>query len=354
MYESLTADALLARMMARVPDSIDKREGSIIYDALMPAAIELKKLYIELDVVMNETFADTATRTYLIKRAAERGLTPYVATAAIVEAHFNIDVPIGSRFNLNSLNYIVTNRVRSGVYRMTCETLGSAANNNIGSLIPIEYIEGLQTAEITEVLILGEDEESTEHFRQRYFDSFHTIAYGGNKSDYKTKVAEIAGVGGVKVYSGAEWNGGGTVKVVITDSDFGVPSNELVDLVQTTIDPIVNSGDGVGIAPIGHFVTIKAANADYVDIAFDLIFASGKSWETEIDAIRNALNEYFAELNATWQNQPNVVIRIAQIESHVLNLDSVIDVANTTINGSDHNVVLDKDSIVLLGEVGEP
>ena len=28
-------------------------------------------------------------------------------------------------------------------------------------------------------LILGEDEESTEHFRQRYFDSFHTIAYGG-------------------------------------------------------------------------------------------------------------------------------------------------------------------------------
>lgn len=42
MYESITADALLARMLARVPDSIDKREGSIIYDALMPAAIELK------------------------------------------------------------------------------------------------------------------------------------------------------------------------------------------------------------------------------------------------------------------------------------------------------------------------
>ncbi|MCQ2599677.1 MAG: baseplate J/gp47 family protein [Alphaproteobacteria bacterium] len=354
MYESLTADALLARMMARVPDSIDKREGSIIYDALMPAAIELKKLYIELDVVMNETFADTATRTYLIKRAAERGLVPYVATAAIVEAHFNIDVPIGSRFNLNSLNYIVTNRVRSGVYQMTCETLGSAANNNIGSLIPIEYIEGLQTAEITEVLILGEDEESTEHFRQRYFDSFHTIAYGGNKSDYKTKVAEIAGVGGVKVYSGAEWNGGGTVKVVITDYEYGVPSDELVDRVQSIIDPIVNSGDGVGVAPIGHFVTIKGANSETIDISCNVVFGNGYSWNRCLEEIRATINEYFTQLNANWQNQEKIIVRIAQIESHILGVDGVLDISDTTLNGSDHNAILDKDSILVLGEVGEP
>ncbi len=354
MYESISAESLLARMLARVPDFIDKREGSIIYDALMPAAIELKKLYIELDVVMNETFADTATRTYLIKRAAERGLSPYGATAAIVEAHFNMDVPIGSRFNLNSLNYIVTQRVRSGVFQMICKTAGTDANNNIGSLIPIEYVEGLQTAEITNVLILGEDEESTEHFRQRYFDSFHTIAYGGNKSDYKIKVGEIAGVGGVKVYTGAEWNGGGTVKVVITDSDFGVPSDELVNYVQTVIDPVVNSGDGVGIAPIGHFVTIKAANPETIDIECHVVFGNGYNWNRCLEEIKEAINQYFSELNANWQNQEKLIVRIAQVESHILGVEGVLDISDTTLNGNDHNAILDKDSIVLLGEVGEP
>lgn len=352
MFESITANSLLARMLTQIPDTIDKREGSIVYDALMPAAIELKKLYIEMDIVLNETFADTATRSYLIKRAAERGLTPYAATAAIVQGEFNMDVQIGSRFNLNDLNYVVINQISSGKYQLECETAGTAANNNIGTLIPIEYIEGLQTAEITSILVLGEDEESTEDFRQRYFDSFNTIAYGGNKSDYKIKVGEIAGVGGVKVYSGAEWNGGGTVKCVITDSEFGVPSESLINQVQSKIDPIVNSGDGVGIAPIGHFVTIKAANGETMNITCTITFSNGQSWNTLKTAIENAIKEYFKELNADWHKQTNLVVRLAQIESHILGVEGVLDIANTKINGSAHNVIVDKDSIVLLGDVG--
>ena len=41
MYEHITFDVILERMMDRVPNNIDKREGSIIYDALAPAAVEL-------------------------------------------------------------------------------------------------------------------------------------------------------------------------------------------------------------------------------------------------------------------------------------------------------------------------
>ncbi len=43
-------------MMDRVPDTIDKREGSVIFDALAPAAAELAQMYIEADVILNETF----------------------------------------------------------------------------------------------------------------------------------------------------------------------------------------------------------------------------------------------------------------------------------------------------------
>ena len=65
-YEDITYDVILQRMLDRVPDNMDKREGSIIYDALAPAAVELQLMYIELDTILTETFADTAQRDYLV------------------------------------------------------------------------------------------------------------------------------------------------------------------------------------------------------------------------------------------------------------------------------------------------
>ena len=44
-------------------------------------------------------------------------------------------------------------------------------------MVPIEYIRGLQTAELTEILIPGEEEEETESLRQRYFASFDETAF---------------------------------------------------------------------------------------------------------------------------------------------------------------------------------
>ncbi len=70
-------------------------------------------------------------------------------------------------------------------------------------MIPIDYIQGLKTAELTEILIPGEDEEDTEKLRQRYFDSFKDSAFGGNVRDYLNKTKSIPGVGSVKVTSRA-------------------------------------------------------------------------------------------------------------------------------------------------------
>ena len=48
--DEMTFDYIMNRMLESVPDTVDKREGSIIYDALAPAAAELVKCYMELDV----------------------------------------------------------------------------------------------------------------------------------------------------------------------------------------------------------------------------------------------------------------------------------------------------------------
>ncbi|MFQ8958062.1 MAG: hypothetical protein ACLR6O_04145 [Eubacterium sp.] len=75
MYENQTFNTIMQRMLNNVSDDIDKREGSIIYTALAPLALELETYYEALDEVLTETFADTASYYYLTKRAAERNIS---------------------------------------------------------------------------------------------------------------------------------------------------------------------------------------------------------------------------------------------------------------------------------------
>ena len=90
-------------------------------------------------------------------------------------------------------------KIADGEYQVQCETPGIVGNQQLGTMIPIEYIEGLETAELTGVLIPGEDEEDTEDLRKRYFDSFNEKAFGGNVQDYLEKTNAIPGVGSTKV-----------------------------------------------------------------------------------------------------------------------------------------------------------
>lgn len=171
MYENVTYEDILQRMLDRIPDSMDKREGSIIYDALAPAAVELQLMYIEFDVILQETFADTASREYLIRRAAERGIIPEPATHAILKGEFTpstLEIPVGSRFSCGTLNYVVTEKISDGQYKLECEEIGESGNSQFGQMIPIDYIEGLETCYLTDLLIPGEDEEDTESIRTRY------------------------------------------------------------------------------------------------------------------------------------------------------------------------------------------
>ena len=356
MYEKITYEAILQRMLDRVlaqNPNIDTREGSIIFNALAPAAIELQNMYIQLDTILDESFADTQSREYLIKRCAERGVKVEAATNAIRQGEFtptSLEIPIGARFSLNLLNYVVTEKISDGIYKLQCETPGYDGNVESGKLIPIDYIHLLETATLTKVLIPGEDEESTEHLRERYFNSLDSQAFGGNIADYKAKTVELNdGVGGVKVHP--VWNGGGTVKLVIINSDYGTPSGTLVDDVQTAIDPIQNQGKGVGIAPIGHVVTVVGCGETAVNVTTHITFQNGWDWEALKPYAEKAIDDYFKELATEWDSLDNIIVRISQIEIRLLNLTGVLDIADTTLNGAQQNLTIDADNIPIRGSV---
>lgn len=401
MYEAQTYEVILNRMLQKalsINGNLDTREGSLVWLGDAPAAVELQNLYIALDTVLNETFADTATRPYLILRAAERGLTPQPASPAVLQLTItpaNLYLALNTRFSIGELNYYVSADRGNGVFEITCETAGEAGNDFTGTVIPIEYVEGLETCTITGVVIPGEDEEDTEVFRQRYMDSLNAQAFGGNRADYLEKVNAIPGVGGVKVYR--VWNSdlepstmipptgteewisglsgvadeikawlnavytagannkltvGGTVKLVIINSSFKKPSETLVEQVQTAVDPIQNAGEGVGIAPIGHVVRVEGVGEDTVDISFDLYYQREWDWDDVSAYVTEAINGYFTELAQSWADQDEaLVVRISQIESRLLGITGILDIANTKINGEAANCTLTLDHIPVLGTV---
>lgn len=401
MYEEVTYDLLLKRMLQKalsINGNLDTREGSLVWLGNAPAAVELQNLYIQLDTVLNETFADTASRPYLIQRAGERGLSPQPASPAVLQLTITpatLHLALNTRFSIGELNYYVSAERGEGVYEITCETAGEAGNDYGATVIPIEYVEGLETCTVTALLIPGEDEEDTEVFRQRYFDSLNAQAFGGNQIDYIEKVNAIPGVGGVKVYRAwnsdihpaelvppegtSEWISGlsgvpeavkswldavyaaannnkltvgGTVKLVVIDSTFAEPSEQLVNLVQTTIDPLQNTGEGVGIAPIGHVVKVYGVENETVNLSFTLTYQMGWTWEDVKTYVENTIKGYFAELAQTWANQEQpLVVRVSQIESRLLEVSGILDIADTQVNGTAANYELTIDHIPILGTI---
>jgi len=281
MFEGMNYKAIMQRMLDRIPEDMDKREGSVIWDALSPAALELEIAYIYMDYVLLQAFADTQEREYLIRRAAERGIAPDPASRAILKGEFTpvgIDLK-GRRFSLGKLNYTALEPIEgeTGAWQMECETAGADGNRAFGALIPIEYIDGLRTAELTALLIPGEDEQSTESLREEYFASYTSIDYGGNIAGYLKMALDIPGVGAARVTPA--WKGGGTIEITILDANYNAATDTLIQEVQGIIDP-KQDGRGDGLAFIDHIVTVDTATVETVNAAMNVEFESGYSWDT--------------------------------------------------------------------------
>lgn len=354
MFEDITEEQLLNRMLNRVDNKFDKREGSIIYDSIAPTALEHKNMYISIDECLDEAFIDTMSLPYLKRKGDELGVKYKNASQAVVKLQTNVDIRIGSQFTCNDLTFTTTQKLSDFVYLATCDTAGSDANLCMGDVIMTENHPNLTEAKIIEVSVEGEDDEETETYRNRLLANVDTEEFGGNKASYKAKVGSINGVGGVKVYSGREWNGGGTVKVVFTSSSFNVPSQTLIDQVQTAVDPEVNAGEGVGIAPIGHIVTCVGANSLTVNIAADFTYEDDSyHLNACIDNMRLAIDEYFLKLNQNWGDSTQVIVRVADVISVLMAVEGVLDVQNVKLNGSTDNLNADKDSLVMRGTINE-
>lgn len=334
-----------------MPEGTDKSEGSVNWNAVSAGAIEIKNILIDIDGIYQEGFIDTASRPFLIRHGEERKVSPYPATYAIGRAVFNMEIPIGSRFSVDMVNFVVIERISQYTYKVQCETAGTEGNRHLGDMIPIEYIQGLTKAVLEEIIVPGEDAEDTESYRERVLDSFNYQSYAGNIAYYKEKVKAIPGVGAVKVYP--IWNGPGTVKLELLDGEYDIPSEEMIEEIQEAVDPPSFHGWGMKIAPIGHYATVAGAKKLEIDVIFDLTYQDGYNWEKVKPDAEKSVKAYLLELTKEWEDTDMIVVRISQIERRILDLEGVLDIANTRINSQDANLQLESSQIPQLGVIAD-
>lgn len=375
--QKYTYEYLMRLALSFVPDDRDKRQGSIIYDALAPFCQVLAAGAIQLKNFYEQTYAVTATGVDLDNRVAEQGVSRYAATYAVKKIELAdedgnpIVVPLGARFstvsNTNPVNYTVTAQyVENGIavpgtYEATCEELGVIGNEYFGNLINITFIQGIASAYMSSTLVPARDQETDEELRERYFDALNQKAFGGNIADYRTKVVALPGVGAVQIYP--VWNGGGTVKLSIVDPSYGPCSTEFISTVQKEMDPenaVGDTGLGLGLAPIGHKVTVVTPDEVPINVSATVTLGTGYKLSQVETPIRNALSSYIQSLRQSWAdanelNDYSCDVFVSRVSATIISVAGVANVTNITLNGAASDIALIESGAVqqlpTLGEV---
>lgn len=367
--EAQNYDYWLNLMLDNVPNDIDKREGSIIYDAVAPAAMVSAQQSLSLANIIQETYIKTAQGEFLDYRAVEHGTSRYAATNTEVKAKFNdddgnpVNVEVGDRFASiaeSPIFYTVIKANNDGTAEMQAEEAGTSANSYIGQVLPVTPNDNLAWAEITEIIAPARDAETDDHLRERILKSDAWLAYGGNIADYLDMIHKISEVGAAQVYP--VWAGSGTVKLVIVNNDLMPASADLVKKVKNIIDPEDNEAQGVGLAPIDHRVTVVAPAVLKVDVSIKLQLTDQANKVAVEKGIKDMLNELFSELRKDWDTINVTVgrgyslsIYRSRILSKIMLIDGVADSQLPKLNGEDKDIHLifsnEVSQLPILGEV---
>lgn len=351
-FQQFDYNYFLNKALDRVPDGVDKREGSIIYDAISPVAYSFAESAMNMRNVALNAYTQTAVGEYLDYKAAERGTSREPATYARVLATFTdnkgnpLMIDLNDRFSSTGASpifYTCTKVLSDGQAELTAESLGSTANGVLGQLLPVTPFDNLGNAQVLQVLVPARDLEDDDTLRNRLLNSNNTVEFGGNVAAYTAFTKGLEDVGAVQCYP--TWNGGGTVKLVILDNTFNSPSQSLIDEVQNVIDPTDAQGQGYGIAPIGHTVTVVEPTKRVIDVALTIETDSHTTITDVTDGVNQAVQSYFEKLRESWdtlvsEREYKVTVYRSQLVVEILKVQGVINASNVLLSGDDSDIIL--------------
>lgn len=340
-------EEILNQLLSNIDDSLDKREGSLIYNALAPICMEFLNLKIQLDDVLDLFLLDTSIDDYLTRLADQYGVERLEATKSVRKIIFTstneseVQVKVGDRFMLDDVVFSFTEKTSLNEGLVECEKTGEIGNRGSGQAVSLQIIPNLSKAEITDVKIYGEDEEDDDSLRDRLKISLAKNPSSGNLEYYQKEMSEINGVGRCKYLP--FHNGGNTLLITITDSFNSVASEELISSVQKRIDPLEAHGLGMGKAPLGVKVSINTATRKEINIVAHVKLNDGYQ---EASGIEEEIRAYFSSISFLKDS-----VSYLKTGSVIMDSESVQDVVSLTLNGLEENIPLDEYEVPVLADL---
>lgn len=332
MFSNMTYENILNDMLSRVTNDIDKREGSPIYMALAPCAYKLAETYFMLNNFIDLFFIDTAVGEYLDRSCMPYGIRRKQATKSIRKVETDRVIAIGTRFALSDTSYAVIEKITDHEYKAECEQYGEIGNLYSGSLENIENIS--VSATLTDIIISGTEVETDEGLRNRLYVKIQLPSTSGNVYDYLNWALNVEGVGNAKVFP--LWNGPGTVKVLVIDSDMEIDNtleNKVYDYIET-------------VRPIGADVTVISPSALNIDISANIELDGSRDIGEVITEFENKLREYFKGIVFK-----AISISYARIGSILLDIQGVKDYTNLLVNNTTGNISIGEEEIPILNNI---
>ena len=361
-----TFDTILRDMLSRVPDTLNKRDGSLIKTSLAAAAWTIEGLYLDLAWVQRQAYGTTASTDNLDMIVAECGLTRKPAVATVRYARFNIAPPIGTSFTVRGVNdspyFELTKEAvlsEDASYpdapylgEVTCQTAGTIGNGYSGELSTVNFVPGLTDAIMLGIVIVGEGEETDSALRERYKLAVGAVQFAGNIAAYKNFMLSQSGVGAVQVYP--VWDGPGTVKISCVGTSFEPLTNEQLAVLQTAVCPpesgsLTPSDKGYGMAPIGAVVTVSTPSATTINVTADVVIVTGSARtiseiqadaQTQFEAYIAAQNENWGKMSSWNSANYTVKIYLNKVVAMLNDIDGVEVSTNVLLNGSASDVIL--------------
>lgn len=341
----MTQEEILSRLLSEISDEYDKSAGSFFYDVDKPVSDRFAEIYAELEQILKNGFALTASGDYLDNKVAEQGLVRKGATSAAVQVTVKGSpgsmISVGDKVASDVLVFSIMENKHldsSGTadVQAQCDTFGKIGNVPPGAInrFPVT-LPGLVSVTNEAAASGGFDEETDEELRDRYFEKVSLPATSGSKYHYVMWAKEVSGVGDAKCLP--LWNGNGTVKVVIINADKGAADAGLIERVAQHIEKN---------RPIGAAVTVESAIPLAINISISLTLANGVDTETAKEKIAASITNYIQK-NAF----ANEYISYAQIGGCILDCNEVLDYSDLRVNGGIDNIQIAETQVPVLGVI---
>lgn len=335
-----TIDDIRYRILDRIDDKYNKHPGTFVWDMISPTSFELAFIYEQVLNVENLLDVDKLEGSLLdirVKDIANISRKPATFATGYVTITGNnkTNIPKGTLVAAGDEVFEIIQDATifdgEAIVQIQAMQPGSRGNVMAGSIdtFPVT-IPGLVTVTNKEDLSNGYDTESDESLRERYYTQLRLPATSGNKYHYILWSKEVVGVGDVFVEP--LWNGNGTVRVVIVDSNMNQPSEELIANVSNKIE---------AERPIGATVTVVGAKEKDIIIDVAVRMYDGYTIETIRSNFQTALEEYRKSVGFDTE-----YISIGKIGSILMQkVEGVRDYEELKINGDYKNIPLSPDEI---------